>query len=279
MTPVSPSQDPTAETERSSTFKWQNSLINSILLRSKDSFWVSEYLRCLFLRSKVRWFCAFASRGWSFTTSPSERLPISHNVWVTHHGCSTSILWKNLSRCGQVDTSSCHIPPQVFVLWGINVTGLCWYYVVCLVCVWCEFWCGSQQNFALARDVQGFSLQQSVVLMWWLISDPLLFQHGSALVRKVTSRKKLFSKFGVEELDWPAQSPDLNPVPHLWDGLECWLWARPYHPPSVPDLTHALEVKWEQTPAARFLNVFFDFMCGVHLLCLIGHTLKGILWI
>ena len=25
------------------------------------------------------------------------------------------------------------------------------------------------------------------------------------------------SRFGVEELDWPAQSPDFNPMERLWD--------------------------------------------------------------
>lgn len=55
--------------------------------------------------------------------------------------------------------------------------------------------------------------------------------------------EKLISKFGVEELD---------------PQLECRLRARPYHPSSVPDLTNALEVKWEQTPAARSPNVCLD---------------------
>ena len=47
-------------------------------------------------------------------------------------------------------------------------------------------------------------------------------------------------EFGVEELDWPAQSPDFNPTEHLWDELEQRLRDRPSCPTSMPDLTNAL---------------------------------------
>ncbi len=49
---------------------------------------------------------------------------------------------------------------------------------------------------------------------------------------------------GVEELDWPAQSPDFNPSQHLWDELEQMLRAKPSHPTSLPDLTNTLQDEW-----------------------------------
>ena len=62
----------------------------------------------------------------------------------------------------------------------------------------------------------------------------------NAPVHKTRSIQKCFVEIGVEELDWPAQSPDLNPNLHLWDELERRLRARPNRPTSVPDLTNAL---------------------------------------
>ncbi|KAK3523295.1 hypothetical protein QTP86_029096 [Hemibagrus guttatus] len=70
--------------------------------------------------------------------------------------------------------------------------------------------------------------------------DPFLFQHDCTPVHKASSIKTRMSEFGVEELDWPAQSPDLNPIEHLWDELEWRLRARPSRPTSVSDLTNAL---------------------------------------
>ena len=49
---------------------------------------------------------------------------------------------------------------------------------------------------------------------------PFLFQHDNAPVHKVRSIQKWFVEIGVEELDWPAQSPVLNSIKNLWVELE-----------------------------------------------------------
>ena len=41
---------------------------------------------------------------------------------------------------------------------------------------------------------------------------PFLFQHDNVPVHNARSIQKWFVEIGVEELDWPAQSPDLNSI-------------------------------------------------------------------
>uniref|UniRef100_A0A4W5QVF5 Bromo domain-containing protein n=1 Tax=Hucho hucho TaxID=62062 RepID=A0A4W5QVF5_9TELE len=75
---------------------------------------------------------------------------------------------------------------------------------------------------------------------------PFLLHLDSGSVHKARSIQKWFVKIGVEELDWPAQRRDLNPIEQLWDELERRLQARPNRPTSVPNLTNFLLAEWKQ---------------------------------
>lgn len=59
----------------------------------------------------------------------------------------------------------------------------------------------------------------------------------------------------MEEFHRSTQSPDLNPVRHIWDGLECPLWVSLCCQTLVADLTNALVAQHEQIPAARFQHL------------------------
>ena len=64
-----------------------------------------------------------------------------------------------------------------------------------------------------------------------------------------TKQDPWFVEIGLEELDWSAQCPDLNPIEHLWDELERQLRARANRPIVVPDLTNTPR---KQITAAMF---------------------------
>jgi hypothetical protein len=71
-------------------------------------------------------------------------------------------------------------------------------------------------------------------------------------VDKTRSIQKYFVKIDVKELDWPAQSPDLNPIKHLSDELEHLLRAKNQCPTSLMLL--CLNVR-KQVPAAMFQHL------------------------
>jgi hypothetical protein len=68
---------------------------------------------------------------------------------------------------------------------------------------------------------------------------------------KHTSRvaQKWFENHGVEVLDWPSQSPDLNPIENVWHCLKRQLAAYETEPTSIDELWERVEAEWEKIPA------------------------------
>ncbi|GBL74249.1 Transposable element Tc3 transposase [Araneus ventricosus] len=53
---------------------------------------------------------------------------------------------------------------------------------------------------------------------------------------------------GLERMEWPAQSPDLNPVEHLWDYLVRQVAALSPPPRSLDELEQDLLRAWSSLP-------------------------------
>ncbi|GFX90111.1 transposable element Tcb2 transposase [Trichonephila clavipes] len=65
--------------------------------------------------------------------------------------------------------------------------------------------------------------------------------------RKVAAEQLLESE-DIERMDWPARSPDLNPIEHVWDFLDRRLAARILPPVTIRELRLALQDEWAAMP-------------------------------
>ncbi|GFW82161.1 transposable element Tcb2 transposase [Trichonephila clavipes] len=59
----------------------------------------------------------------------------------------------------------------------------------------------------------------------------------------------------IQRMVWPACSPDLNPIEHVWDILGRRIAARPRPPATVRDLEIALLEEWNSIPQSLIDNL------------------------
>ena len=60
---------------------------------------------------------------------------------------------------------------------------------------------------------------------------------------------------GVEVLDLPSRSPDLNPIEHVWEELGRRVRQQVNPPQTLGDLERALVEQWRRLPQAVFTSV------------------------
>ena len=74
---------------------------------------------------------------------------------------------------------------------------------------------------------------------------------------KHTSRlaTQWFQDNSVEVLDWPPQSPDLNPIENVWPVLKSRLNAHDEEPTSIAELWERIQTEWENIPSSLCVDV------------------------
>ncbi|GFS51960.1 transposable element Tc3 transposase [Trichonephila clavipes] len=68
-----------------------------------------------------------------------------------------------------------------------------------------------------------------------------LFMDDNAPCHRTVAAEQLLESEDIERMDWPARSPDLNPIEHVWDFLGRRLAARTLPPVMIRELRLALQ--------------------------------------
>ncbi|GFT97899.1 transposable element Tcb2 transposase [Trichonephila clavipes] len=75
-----------------------------------------------------------------------------------------------------------------------------------------------------------------------------LFMDDNAPCHRTVAAEQLLESEDIERMDWPARSPDLNPIEHVWDFLGRRLAARTLPPVTIWENRLALQDEWAAMP-------------------------------
>lgn len=85
--------------------------------------------------------------------------------------------------------------------------------------------------------------------------DNFLLMHDNARPHTARCVETYLQEASVRKLQWPARSPDMNPIEHVWDMLKRQVKKGPNVPETLNDLKTALISTWNGISQANIRNI------------------------
>jgi transposase len=78
------------------------------------------------------------------------------------------------------------------------------------------------------------------------------FQQDNAPIHMSGQTRSFIEENEIILLPWPGQSPDLNPIEHIWDELERSVRSRKDNPKNMMELEAFLQESWSQISSSVY---------------------------
>lgn len=82
-----------------------------------------------------------------------------------------------------------------------------------------------------------------------------IFQQDNAPIHVSRASQLWFQQKNIKLLEWPARSPDLNPIENMWGNLCRRVYSGGRQFQTVPDLRKAIIDEWAKIPLSEFQKV------------------------
>lgn len=148
------------------------------------------------------------------------------NCCITEHdkfGCGSVVVWAGISFDGRTDL-------HVFMNGTVN-----------------------------ARRYIDEILAPYVIPYAGAIGQEFVLMDDNATAHRARVVNQYLDDQGVERMDWPARSPDINPIEHAWDMLQRRISARQRKPSTRAELAAALVEEWALIPQGDIRNLICSF--------------------
>lgn len=103
-------------------------------------------------------------------------------------------------------------------------------------------------------------LQEFLIPFWDTLNDGKVFMQDSAPPHTAQYTKAWLNENEILSMDWPAQSPDLNPIENIWQQLKTALEKRSPRAKTKADLLVALQEEWAKLAEKDALAVLIKSM-------------------
>ena len=80
------------------------------------------------------------------------------------------------------------------------------------------------------------------------VGENFILMDDNARAHRARITNQYLEQATIVRMEWPARSPDLNPIEHAWGMLQTAVSSCPMQPASVQELRQALLEQWDQIP-------------------------------
>ena len=99
------------------------------------------------------------------------------------------------------------------------------------------------------------SVMEEVMIPYYnSLSGHYIFQQDGAQYHTARSVLSFLEDQGVEVMKWPSQSPDLNPIEHIWKMLNEMIDKRMKDTHSYQELERVVQEEWRKLDVKKILN-------------------------